>query len=138
MTLQYWILLATGIVVGIPAAWIVRRTIKGPPRSVPTYWCELPPSAGQFQIVVALAAPLHAATPHGLDDLCAISCAVAGEPVGLVLAAGAYWLYAVPASGRESVIEAADLVFAAIRAGASTLVPVGPTPVTVGSSASRE
>ncbi|MBS1119158.1 MAG: hypothetical protein H6Q90_1386 [Deltaproteobacteria bacterium] len=133
MTLQGWILLATGIVVGIPAVWIVLRTIQGPPHALPTYWCELPPSAaGQFHIVIALAAPLHDRAPREVQDLHAVSHAVAGQPVGMVLAPGTYWLYAVPARGREGMVETLDVVFAAIKAGGSSLVPVGATPVTVG------
>jgi hypothetical protein len=82
--------------------------------------------------VVALSAPIQDRVPRDPQELQAVAVAVTGQPVGLVLAAGTYWLYAVPARGHIGMIEAVDIVFSAIRAGATTnLLPLGSSLVTV-------
>ena len=132
VTVQGWILVVTGILVGVPAAWIVVRTIRGPVTRSPTLWCELPPAVPPgFHVVVAVEAPLADKLPEHVGDLRAISVGVAGQPVGLMLDPGRYWLYATPARGPLQMIEAADLAFAAIRQDPARMLALSAEPVDV-------
>jgi hypothetical protein len=132
MRLEGWIILVTAILVGLPAVWIISRIVKGPPRAEPTFYCELPASAAPgFHVVVALSASLESEVPSTIQQLRAVSVALAGRPVGLVLDPGEFWLYALPVPGPIGMIQAVDTVFAAMRRDPTVLLRVAPAPIKV-------